>query len=116
MDGQVGAEYDLTSYPIFNRDGVLEYLAVKERTLYRVKYSCPPVASDETAPAPQLASARTWTDSTGNHTVEAEFVDLKDGKVRLKKEDGKTITIPIERLSEADQEFVKSTAGSLPEK
>ena len=55
-----------------------------------------------------VASARTWTDSTGKHTVEAEFVDLKDGKVRLKKEDGRTITIPIERLSEADRAYVKS--------
>ena len=50
-----------------------------------------------------LASGRTWTDSTGKHTVEAAFVDLKDGKVRLKKEDGKIITIPIERLSDADR-------------
>ena len=51
---------------------------------------------------------RTWTDSTGTHKVEAEFVDFKDGKVQLKKEDGKTITIPIERLSDADQDSVKS--------
>ena len=55
-----------------------------------------------------MALARTWTDSTGKHTVEAEFIDMKDGKVRLKKEDGKTITIPIEKLSDEDQQFVKS--------
>lgn len=55
-----------------------------------------------------LAVARTWTDSTGTHTLEAEFVDFKDGKVNLKKEDSKTVAIPIERLSESDQEFVKA--------
>ena len=55
-----------------------------------------------------VASARTWTDSTGKFTVEAEFVDFKDGKVQLKKEDGKIVTIPVEKLSEADQAFAKS--------
>jgi hypothetical protein len=58
-----------------------------------------------------VASARTWTDSTGKHTLEAEFVEMKDGKVQLKKEDGKTITIPIEKLSDPDQEFVRSAAS-----
>ena len=35
--------------------------------------------------------ARTWTDSTGRFTVEAELVDVRDGQVRLKKanDDGK---------------------------
>ncbi len=59
-----------------------------------------------------VAFTRTWTDSTGKHTVEGEFVDLKDGTVRLKKEDGKTITIPIETLSEADRDFVKAQNGA----
>lgn len=54
-----------------------------------------------------MAFARTWTDSTGKRTVEAEFVDFKDGKVQLKKEDGKTVTIHMERLSGADQKYVK---------
>lgn len=64
-------------------------------------------------PVPLLAGqpgkesgARRWTDSTGKYTVEAEFVGFKDGKVQLKKEDGKTITVPIDKLSEADQEFM----------
>jgi hypothetical protein len=54
-----------------------------------------------------MALARTWTDSSGKHTVEAEFVDLKDGKVRIKKESGEIITVPVEKLSEPDQEFVE---------
>jgi hypothetical protein len=59
-----------------------------------------------------LAFARTWTDSAGTHTVEAEFVDFKDGKVQLKKENGETVTIPIEKLGDEDQEFVKSQAAT----
>lgn len=53
------------------------------------------------------ASARKWTDSTGDRTVEAEFLDFRDGKVHLKREDGKVFASPIERFSEADQRWVK---------
>jgi hypothetical protein len=40
IDGQVCAEYDqiLKGSPIFNPDGVLEYLAEKEGSLYRVQF------------------------------------------------------------------------------
>lgn len=51
---------------------------------------------------------RTWTDATGKFRTDARFIDLKDGKVRLQKADGGTISIPIERLSEQDQEYAKS--------
>jgi len=56
--------------------------------------------------------ARTWTDSTGTHTVKAEMIDFKDGKVHLKKGDGTVVVVPLGKLSEADQRFVKSQAGS----
>lgn len=59
-----------------------------------------------------VAFARQWTDSTGKYTVEAEFLDFKDGKVRMKKDDGKTISMALERLSNADQEFVKSQVST----
>jgi hypothetical protein len=54
---------------------------------------------------------RAWTDATGKFKTEAAFLDLKDGKVRLKKEDGTTITVPIERLSDADQAFARTQSG-----
>lgn len=54
-----------------------------------------------------VALARTWTDSSGKYTVEAEFVEFKDGTVRLQRADGKFIRIAIEKLSEADREFVR---------
>jgi transglutaminase-like putative cysteine protease len=58
------------------------------------------------------ALARTWTDSTAAHTIDAEFVDFKAGKVRLKKADGKIVTVAIERLSKADQAFVLEQSAS----
>jgi formylglycine-generating enzyme required for sulfatase activity len=48
-----------------------------------------------------VSFARQWTDSTGKFKVEAEFVEFKDGAVRLKKASGSTFTIPFEKLSQA---------------
>ena len=56
---------------------------------------------------PPTGSARTWQDSTGKFRVEAEFVDLKGDIVRLKKADDQVISVPLERLSEADRKFLK---------
>ena len=53
------------------------------------------------------AVLREWNDNTGQFSVQAEFVDAKDGQVILKKADGKTIEVPLDRLSSADREYVK---------
>ena len=65
------------------------------------------VGSETKGPPIQFGKARQWTDSTGNFKVEAEFVESKDGKVQLKKASGSIITIPFEKLSQADQKFVR---------
>ena len=57
---------------------------------------------------PSIARARKWTDATGNFTVEAELVQSKDGTVRLKKGNGQIINLPVEKLSEADREYLRS--------
>ncbi|NLX97994.1 MAG: hypothetical protein GXY83_17670 [Rhodopirellula sp.] len=54
---------------------------------------------------------RTWTDSSGKYTVEAEFVDFEDGQVRLKKRDGKIIPIALKRLSVADRKHLQVRFG-----
>jgi hypothetical protein len=58
--------------------------------------------------SPQSVFARKWTDSTGKHHIEAEFVEFKDGKVRLRRPDSSFVVIPIESLSETDQQFVRA--------
>ena len=50
---------------------------------------------------------RTWTDSSGTHKTEAALIRYKDGKVFLRKQDGATPTVPMDRLSKADQNYVK---------
>ena len=60
-------------------------------------------------PKASAAPSRTWTDATGKFRTEAEYLGLDDGKVKLKKANGKVITVPLEKLSEADQEYVRKT-------
>ena len=72
------------------------------------------------APVPSLGEEpstqplRAWTDSTGKYTIRAEFVELKSGKVRLRKLDGKEVTIPIEKLSDEDRELLRQQSQGKP--
>jgi len=52
--------------------------------------------------------AREWSDSTGVFTVEAELVEVAGATVRLKKTDGTIVAVPLKRLSDADQQYLKS--------
>ncbi len=61
----------------------------------------------KTADKPKSSEFRTWTDITGKFKTEAAFVDLKDGKVQLQKKDGIIVSLRIEKLSEADQDWVR---------
>lgn len=58
------------------------------------------------------AEARTWKDRTGKHQIEAELVAVRDGKVVLKKPDGKQIAVPLQQLSEEDQQFAQQQASA----
>ena len=59
------------------------------------------------------APTRKWTDSTGQFTVEADMVDVRDGTVHLRIADGRIITVPLRELSPADQEFVGPAGQKL---
>ncbi len=50
--------------------------------------------------------ARTWTSSDGR-SLEAEFVAKSGNTVTLKRaNDGKSFTLPLDKLSDADQEWI----------
>jgi hypothetical protein len=50
---------------------------------------------------------RIWTDNTGTYKIEAVYAGLDDGKVKLKRKDGREVAVPLDRLSEADQKLVE---------
>jgi len=68
------------------------------------------------APAARAAGAaedlRVWTDSTGKYTLEAQFVAASDSTVVLKRADHELVSIPLDKLSEKDREYVQSKEAS----
>ncbi len=63
------------------------------------------------------AYARLWTDSTGRYTIEAELIAFDDKSVVLQRADHELGFLPIEQLSEADREYLKSKeAGEITSK
>src|SRR5690606_24178252 len=52
--------------------------------------------------------ARTFTDATGR-TLEAEIVEYSGGdSVTIRRDDGQQFTLPLDRLSTADQEYIRA--------
>jgi hypothetical protein len=54
---------------------------------------------------------RTWTDTTGTFQTKARFVALEGDELTLETEDGKQITMTLEKLSEADQAMARKIAA-----
>lgn len=61
----------------------------------------PPV---ETAPS----KIRSWASADGKFTVDAEFVSMTGGVVKLRKADGTELSVPREKLSDADNDWIKN--------
>ena len=55
---------------------------------------------------------RTWTDSSGSFTIEASLISFDGTTVRLKKDDGKTLNLTIDKLSDADQRYLTEGPSS----
>jgi thiol-disulfide isomerase/thioredoxin len=56
------------------------------------------------ANAPKL---REWSDTTGKFHRNAKFRGTVGGVVKLELEDGSTVRVPLEKLSEADREYIQ---------
>jgi hypothetical protein len=55
-----------------------------------------------------VAAGRTWTDSTGKYTIDADMIGFNDKMVILKKENHELVGVPVDKLSQKDQEYLKS--------
>lgn len=58
------------------------------------------------------AGLRVWTDASGQHRVEAILIKLEDGKVVLRRRDGRVVALPLEKLSRQDQDYVRRCGDS----
>ncbi|WP_186775978.1 SHD1 domain-containing protein [Rubripirellula reticaptiva] len=54
-----------------------------------------------------------WTDVTGKHKIEAEFIEISGDSVKLKRVDGKEIIVPLEKLSQSDQQRAKALQDAI---
>jgi len=61
-------------------------------------------------PAAEVAEEdlREWTDTTGQFQIDARFVDYAKNEVTLQLADGKTIKVPLARLSADDRAFIRA--------
>lgn len=50
---------------------------------------------------------RTWIDSSGRFSTVAKYIELKMPLVELEKLEGRRINLPVARLSEVDQEYIR---------
>lgn len=67
------------------------------------------VAAEPVGPGSDAIS-RTWHDATHSFQVEAKLISMEGDKVTLLRSDGRTIALPLGKLCEEDQEFVKQHA------
>ncbi len=58
----------------------------------------------------QLA-VRGWTDDSGTFNIQGRLIAVLEGKIQILKETGKTTTVPMSRLSEADRKYVDDVAA-----
>ncbi len=57
---------------------------------------------------------RIWTDHTGKFKVEAVLIKVDGEQVRIKKTDGKFLTLALSKLSEEDQKYIETTQFENP--
>jgi hypothetical protein len=66
-----------------------------------------PAATTPAANTPDAGPTRVWTSIDGKFTVTAGAVRLVGNNLTLRRADGMTVDVPLDRLSAADQDYVR---------
>jgi len=64
---------------------------------------------------PGQVRARTWTDKSGRFSVEAELVEVRDGKVHLRRGDGTVVAVSVDRLSDHNRRYLAALESPKPD-
>lgn len=62
--------------------------------------------------AQEAGGLRTWSDATGRHKIQGEFVSLENDVVTLRQANGQEVEIPLAKLSAADRAAAQKAAES----
>ena len=98
-----GAVYDIASWTDIPLPGAEHAAAEKAR---RAAAEAKRQAEKEHKAAVEAAKWRTWSDASGKHEIKAKYSGAISGKVKLVKEDGSAVWIPLEKLSDEDQKWI----------
>lgn len=71
----------------------------------------PPMLEDAPSPPGDEQAIRPWTSADGKFTVEAAFLEQDGELVYLKRADGVELQVRIDKLSEADRDFVRKRSS-----
>jgi len=63
--------------------------------------------------ADALARARFWSDASGKFRIRAALLRIEEGTAVLRKEDLAEVKVPVNKLSDADQAFIKRLEKEL---
>jgi outer membrane protein assembly factor BamB len=61
--------------------------------------------------ADDLGEIRTWSDASGQFTIEASMVAFAKGKVQLQRPDGSRLVVAVDRLSKSDRNYIIAELG-----
>ncbi|CAG8490450.1 5943_t:CDS:10 [Dentiscutata erythropus] len=108
---QVAAEEERQPRPPAKTKSSSDEAAIKkiQTPTNRILPDRPAQAQSKDKPLP--SNTRIWTDRTGSFRVEAEFLQLADGKVQLHKLNGIKIAVPIDRMSKKDLAYLEERTG-----
>ncbi len=59
-----------------------------------------------------VADGREWVDNTGRFRIDGELLAVDKGYVTIQRADGKTVRVPLEKLSEKDRAYVTAQGRS----
>lgn len=62
-----------------------------------------------------ILEARTWTEASSGRTIEGDFIKVEDDNAVIARANGKTVKLPLAKLSEEDQAFIKSQSAPAEE-
>lgn len=84
--------------------------AQPEKEAERPKRPPRPRASDKGETSKPASEIRKWTSADGKFSVEAAFVSKAGDKIKLRRQDGKEITVSAEKLSAEDLKYLEDRA------
>jgi hypothetical protein len=101
--GQIERLTGLDFVIVATDDGDSEIVDLDKLSRLTTQADNPFASAEEKA---DLSVMRTWEDSSGTFKIEAKMLRTEDDAVVLERKDGKQVTVPLKKLSDADRRFL----------